>query len=325
MGPESGNDRKTNQGRALMDVTMVIFRPDREVLRLTIDSLGRVCGEFAKLWLLVSGSGEDREFVDGLVVNSKMAAQVVVRHRFDNLGFASGHNWLMDDAFASGADSVLVLNPDMCIERGSLQRLLSYADSDGQLALYGPSLRRLEAIGDETPQVDSMGIGWSATGRHWDVRQGRPWSIVEGRSSDVAGISGACLLVSRRVYSRIVGFTGWFFDDAFLAYREDAELGIRARRVGVGCRVVETEGFSHRRAVRGYRRGQELPDLLGARNRFIMAWRLGNGRPGCIPVVLCRDLLVILAARFVERSSWPGVASAFAIRRYIRYGRVRVR
>lgn len=308
-----------------MDITMVIFRPNREVLSLTIDSLGRVRGEFTRLWLLVSGSGGDREIVDDLVAGSKMAAQVVVRHRFDNLGFASGNNWLMEDAFASGASSVLVLNPDMCIEHGALSRLLAYADTDGQLALYGPSLRRLEAIGDETARFDSAGIGWSATGRHWDVRQGRPWSVVEGRISDVAGISGACLLVSRRVHSAIVASTGWFFDDAFLAYREDAELGIRARRLGVGCRVVETEGFWHRRTVRGYRRGQELPDLLGARNRFIMAWRLGIGRPGWIPMVLCRDLVVILAARFLERSSWPGVTSAFAIHRYIRYGRVRGR
>jgi GT2 family glycosyltransferase len=287
-----------------------------------MSSLGETRDEFRSIRLLVSGTLCELEDVRATVEAESLEGRVYITHRFDNVGFSSGHNMLLREAFNDGADYVLVLNPDLYVEAGALVRLVGYASTDGRFALYGPSLMRVETEEGKSQVVDSMGIGWSISGRHYDLRQGEPWLIQEGKITRVDGLTGACLLVSRVAFERIVNISGWFFDDLFLAYREDAELGIRATEIGVESRLVETGGFGHVRAVRGYRRGNQLPDLLGVRNRFLLRWRLGRSRPGVALVSTARDLVVLLAALVAERSSWPGVRSAFAIRRHVLYSRL---
>ncbi|QWT24881.1 hypothetical protein KPL76_05850 [Subtercola sp. PAMC28395] len=309
------------------DISMVLFRPGREDIVGTFRALGGVRSEFATLRLLVSGNEEQRQTVENLVRESDLTDRVHLTHRFDNLGFASGHNLLLRNAFSAGAKSVLVLNPDTTIKRGAITRLLSYVREDARCALYGPTLERIDP--DSIPRsekiTDTLGVMWTKTGRHLDIGQGEAWNITEGRIVERSGVSGACLLVTPCAYDEIVSRTGWFFDDLFLAYREDAELGIRAGLAGITSRVVAMEGFGHVRSVRGATRGKEIPDLLGVRNRFLILFRLRTDRPGNLPLSILRDATVILAAALVERSSWSGVKSAFAIRRFATNTRTRLR
>ncbi|PPF42407.1 hypothetical protein C5B85_16745 [Pseudoclavibacter sp. AY1F1] len=303
-----------------VDITMVLFRPEIDELGRTIASLAEISSEFDVLHVLLSGSNADRESVERLFEAAGLAARTRLTHRFDNLGFSTGHNVLLADAFSEGAGAALVLNPDMRVAVGSVVELARIAAGSVDDALYGPSLARVsnddESVGNAA-ETDSMGVGWSGDGRHFDIRQGEPFSIEPGRVQTVDGLTGACLFVPRGAYESIVEGSGWFFDDVFLAYREDAELGLRAKALGVESRLVHVEGFAHVRSVRGYARGRALPDLLGVRNRYVLKYRLGSLRPSSKGFAEVRDLLVAGATSTIERSSLPGLSSAKSIRRFV--------
>lgn len=298
-------------------ITMVLFRPQSEDLAPTLRSLAAVQSEFEQLNLLISGNAQEAALVGQLLREVGLDSVARIEHRYDNLGFADGHNSLLEAAWQDGADACLVLNPDMRLDPGAISELLTIAEKSGTLGLYGPSLARVDVESASVTQVaDSMGVTWTPDGRHFDRGQGDPFVVVPGRIDDVEGLTGACLLVTREAYARIKETTGWFFDSVFLAYREDAELGIRARIAGVPSKLVHVAGFGHVRTVRGYSRGRALPDLLGVRNRFILRDRLGAARPSRFPIALIRDAIVAVAARTIERSSLEGLESAQRIHRF---------
>lgn len=294
---------------------MVLYRPRWDELEPTLRALASCRSEFELIWFLVSGTNSERDALKDLLRRVDLSESSRVVHRYDNLGFASGHNLLLRQAFAAGAGSGLVLNPDVIVAPGALSALRCDADGCGPEALVGPTL---SAVGNGGKVFDSLGIRWSRTGRHFDARQGDTWSIQPGRMQSADGITGACLLVSRQAHDLLTAMTGNFFDDAFLAYREDAELGVRARAIGIPSWVAQIEGFSHPRHVKGFERGKALPDLLGVRNRFLMRFKLGRLRPGVAPLVLARDVLVVAGVLATERSSVPGMLEAWRLRRTLR-------
>jgi GT2 family glycosyltransferase len=235
----------------------------------------------------------------------------------ENLGFSGGQNRLVERAFAVGADGVVVHNPDLVLEEGAVPALAAAARALGTPALLGPLLELadpLTYVGEGT--VDSCGIRWTWSGRHLDDRQGSP---LPGSGSAaflrVAGISGACLLVTRAAFEALVSRTGELFDTDFLAFREDAELGFRAALVGVPSYVVPAARGRHARANRGTTRGRDSAiDRLGVRNRFLIAFKYGRRRPGGLIGPLGRDLVVVLGVLMRERSSLPGLAEAWRLR-----------
>jgi GT2 family glycosyltransferase len=175
-----------------------------------------------------------------------------------------------------------------------------------------------------TGRIDSAGIGWTLTGRHLDLLQGAALSAAPQGETTRSGLTGACLLVTRGAYERLVGSTGELFDEDFFAYREDAELGVRAGLIGVRSVLVPQARALHGRALRGTTRGgSALIDRLGVRNRLLLLFKLGHHRPGFTPAALARDLVVIAAAATVERSSWPGVTQAWALHTTMRAKRRR--
>lgn len=300
----------------MIDITIVLFRPRWDEVMSTLANLAAVSDEYETLRILVSGRTADHEKLADALATYGLADSSDVVYRWDNLGFASGHNLLLSRAFRGDAAAVLVLNPDVEIASGAITKLAEVSSQKCLTSLVGPALR---SVSDGRPVVDSMGVYWTADGRHFDRGQGEPWPESLGGCDDVDGLTGACLLASRAVYDRLLLETGSFFDDAFLAYREDAELGIRAREIGISSVVFSIEGFFHERHVKGASRGRPLPDLLGVRNRFLLRWKLGAARPGLPLLPTFRDLTVAVAVAVVERRSLAGLYSAWAIRRSTKY------
>jgi len=308
----------------VLDISLVIYKPDLDDLKRTLSSLARCTTEFGRLRLLVSGPSSLHRTIGGLLVESGLEEQASMTCRFDNLGFASGHNLLIGESFANGAEFCLILNPDVQVEPGALSSLCASVETASEPALWAPALRRIEsgASSMKSDVVDSLGISWSATGRHYDIAQGDTMPPLNGELQEVQGVTGACMLVSQDAFDAICRLTGYFFDDLFLAYREDAELCIRASVVGVTSKIIMIKGFAHVRSVRGFQRGKRIPDLLGVRNRFLIRFRLGGHRPGNAVLAQLRDLLVIVGVVLRERSSLPGLMEAVSIRRFTRFSSV---
>jgi GT2 family glycosyltransferase len=237
----------------------------------------------------------------------------------ENQGFSAAHNAALQTAFASGQDAVVVHNPDLMLAPNAVAEM---AAAGGRLpvALLGPALELADPDSmAATGLADTVGIRWTSGGRHLDDEQGRPFPDLPPDPVRVDGISGACLFVSRAAYDLIVAASGEFFDEDFIAYREDAELAYRSALLGVHSYLVPSARGLHVRRLRGTARGVDSElDRLGVRNRFLIAAKYGRRRPGGPVGPWLRDLVVLGGVVARERSSWSGVVDAWRLRKSMR-------
>lgn len=292
--------------------SVVLFHPDLTTLRLTLSALAT--------WphgaVLVHVNEPTSEVVASL---RELLPNAITSTSDENLGFSGAHNRLLATAFAGGADAVVVHNPDLILDAGAVAALsTTSARYDGR-ALLGPALQLAGRAMAPEGRIDTVGIVWTASGRHLDKDQGRAWPPDSQDAAAVAGISGACLYVPRPAYQAIVDVGGEFFDEDFVAYREDAELGFRAALLGIPSVLVPSATGLHGRSLRGTARGRSaLIDRLGVRNRFLIAFKYGRNRPGRLGAALVRDVAVVLGVLLRERTSIGGLREAWRLRGHMR-------
>jgi GT2 family glycosyltransferase len=224
----------------------------------------------------------------------------------ENVGFAEGMNRGIE---ASSGRYVLALNPD-CRLMPDFAAVLS-ARLDARPDAGSASGRILRAEGPElaaADRLDTTGLYFTATGRHFDRDSGAPAagrSLAEG---EVFGTSGAAGFYRRTALEAARISTG-FFDADFFLYREDADLAWRLQRLGWRCLYVPAAVASHRRKNLPERRKSmsAVANLHSVKNRFLL--RINNETAGhfvkTLVPTLARDLVVIGACLTVERSSLP--------------------
>ena len=174
----------------------------------------------------------------------------------------------------------------------------------------GSATGRLLRLDDEGI-IDSTGIVMTPDQRHLDRGGGEP---ATGRflagPEPIFGPSGAVALY-RRAMLEDIAYRGEYFDRAFFAYREDADLAWRAQWRGWASLYVPAAIAWHRRRVTPERRSALPAEInrYSVRNRFLLrvknqsfglAWRFAL--PG-----LRRDALVVGYVLLREWSSIPGL------------------
>ncbi len=221
-----------------------------------------------------------------------------------NRGFADGHNKLIS---ASTGAYYLCLNPDAVLEPGYVGRLVEALEANPSAGSATGRLLRL----DDDSVIDSTGIVMTPDQRHLDRGAGESAS---GRYLDgpepIFGPSGAVALY-RRAMLEDVAFRGEYFDSAFFAYREDADLAWRAQWRGWTSLYVPAAVARHRRRVTPERRSALPAEInrYSVRNRFLL--RLKNQSFGlawrfAVPA-LRRDALVVGYVLAREWTSIPGL------------------
>jgi GT2 family glycosyltransferase len=234
----------------------------------------------------------------------------------ENVGFAEGMNRGID---ASSGRYVLALNPDCrlmpdfaAVLSGRLDARADAGSASGRvLRGEGPALAA-------TDRLDTTGLYFTATGRHFDRDSGAPAagrSLAEG---EVFGTSGAAGFYRRAALETARISTG-FFDADFFLYREDADLAWRLQRLGWKCLYAPGAVAYHRRKNLPERRRlmSAVANLHSVKNRFLL--RINNETPGhlvrTLVPTLARDLVVIGACLTVERSSLPAFSWLWQNRR----------
>ncbi|MBN8547753.1 MAG: glycosyltransferase family 2 protein [Deltaproteobacteria bacterium] len=275
------------------------------------------------------------------VLETEFGGKVEIHPNTANLGFCGGHNQGVRAFLDSSAAFLLILNPDVRLERDSLRKLASSLASDSRAGMACARLMRSDAqLNPVDPAVfDSAGIVMTPSLRHFDRGSGEVDSGQYRTREYVFGGTGACLLLKREcvldllveegdrasalfsLYPQLRDFPAQrapLFDEAFFAYREDADLAWRAELFGWKCIYEPLAVAYHKRVVLPERRS-ELPDelnKLGVRNRFLLQlnnFTLGLGLRCLLEGLLIRNLLVILGVLLRERSSLSGLAEAFAL------------
>jgi GT2 family glycosyltransferase len=137
-----------------------------------------------------------------------------------NVGFARSCN--DGAAVASGSDYLLFLNNDTVSRSPWIDTLIRYADAHPKAAIVGAKL----LYDDGT--IQHAGVRFSSSGDavhvHRTFPAGHP---AVGKSGPLQAVTGAVMLVRRRVFADIGGF-----DEGFLNSFEDIDLCFQARERG---------------------------------------------------------------------------------------------
>jgi N-acetylglucosaminyl-diphospho-decaprenol L-rhamnosyltransferase len=148
-----------------------------------------------------------------------------------------GYGGAMNRGVASldpAIDAVLISNPDVVVQPGTISRLLEVLTSSDAIGAVGP--RVLNSDGSTYPSARALpslrsGIGHALFGEIWPKN---PWSASYrvdlsdvNATRDAGWLSGSCLLVRRSAFEAIGGF-----DEGFFMYFEDVDLGRRLHEDG---------------------------------------------------------------------------------------------
>ena len=167
-----------------------------------------------------------------------------------NVGYGAGANIGLH---ASTSQWVVVANPDLVWEPGSLDSLIDAGLREPRAGSLGPAL--LNSDGTVYPSARAIpslrqGVGHALFGRIW---QDNPWSKEYRRAHEHASdqertagwLSGACLLLRRSALDEV-----GTFDESYFMFFEDLDLGERLRDAGwlnlyvPAARVTHVQGVS---------------------------------------------------------------------------------
>jgi len=215
-----------------------------------------------------------------------------VRHP-RNIGFGQGHNRVLAGV---EADFLLLLNPDVELPRGGLDRLVDYLDRHPECGSVAPVLA-------DGPDGKLGGYGMAYPGQNLLPRS---WRDLPGK---IAMLQGACMLVRTGLLRQLGGF-----DQRFFLYAEDVDLSLRIRRAGytLGCEssVVARHMGGHSE------RGRSAQSVARRKYAALLQFYDKNYPRNAVNRMLTRDLLRF-CFRWLVRSMMPGKASGEKASEYL--------
>ena len=147
-----------------------------------------------------------------------------------NLGYGRAAN---AGVAATDTEFVVVANPDVAWEPGSLDAMLAAAARRPRGASFGPLIHTPEGVvypsARDLPSL-GRGIGHALFGWWWPAN---PWTAAYRRERGnpverpAGWLSGSCLLLRRAAFDLVGGF-----DPGYFMYFEDIDLGDRLGRAG---------------------------------------------------------------------------------------------
>jgi N-acetylglucosaminyl-diphospho-decaprenol L-rhamnosyltransferase len=146
-----------------------------------------------------------------------------------NVGLAAAIN---QGAAATGAEWILVANPDTQLAPGSIAALVDTASADPRIGMIGPRIARLDGTpypsGRRFPSL-SVGIAHALLGGIWPGNPAtrRYFGTPVTEASDVDWISGCCMLFRRKAFEAVGGF-----DDRYFLYFEETKMALDMHRGG---------------------------------------------------------------------------------------------
>jgi GT2 family glycosyltransferase len=334
-------------------VSLVLYnslqRHSEQALKRAITSVleQKISGTQQQLQILVidnASTDGGGEFIQ------KTFPQILLHKSPINLGFSGGHNLAVKQMLEADFEYLLMINPDLRLAQDCLSKMLECFSINPTIGAVTPKIIQADLALEPLPDnlIDAAGMEITKDLRHFDRGSGQSAEYYNS-SEFVFGGTGACLLLRRnfiedlllptlrrnndlnKVYSGLADDSRpQLLDEAFLAYREDADLSWRAQLFGWQYFYCSDAVAFHRRVVRHDNRSEISPELnaLGVKNRFllqvnnlgveVLAKCLWRG-------VIFRNIVVLAAVLITERSSLSAILSflrllprALEVRSYVR-------
>jgi GT2 family glycosyltransferase len=243
---------------------VVLCHDQVELTRVCIESVRECTAGSYEIIVVDNGSTDGtRAYLE----REKRRGIRVVRHD-RNLGYGAGNN---AGIARSRGRYVVLLNNDVVVTPGWLDRLVRVVESDPRIGLVGP-------VTNNVSGVQRLGEGHYSTLRGLLLWSRLIARLGAGRTQDVKRLVGFCLLIRREVVQSLSS-RGRLFDESFgLGNYEDDDLCLRASLAGWRL-VVALDCFVHHEGSRTYQALGVLDRLLAEnRERFRRKWgALGDG------------------------------------------------
>lgn len=214
-----------------------------------------------------------------------------------NPGYGSGMNAGVR-LLPPSVEWIVIANPDVVFEPGSIDRLRTAAALDPTIGAVGPAV--VNEDGTVYPSARSIpsirtGIGHALFANVWPsnpwTRRYRQETTGDPVARDTGWLSGSCILFPRAVYEQLGGF-----DEGYFMYFEDVDFGYRLGRAGWRSRYEPAARVSH---LGAHSTVTESDRMVRAHHESARRF-LGTRYPG--PARL--PLRVILSAGLRLRSWW---------------------
>lgn len=232
---------------AMLGIVVVTFSPG-DCLRVMLDSIPASYSGQVRVILADNGS------TDGSVEAAAHRPGVTLLPTGGNIGYGAAAN-VGARALDPDIEWLVIANPDVALEAGSIDALLETAGRYPEGGAFGPVITTSDGIvypsARHLPSLGA-GIGHGLLGWCWPTN---PWTR-RYRQDDAAPterpagwLSGSLLLLRRRAFDDVGGF-----DPGYFMYFEDVDLGDRLARAGwasIYCptaRVVHSGGHATERA-----------------------------------------------------------------------------
>lgn len=178
-----------------------------------------------------------------------------------NLGYTGGNNVGIKKALRSGADYILILNPDTLIKKDAISILLNEGKQNLDVGIFAPKI----LLPDKKTLWYAGGIFdmSNVLGGHRGVNEKDQGQYEEITETDYA--TGAAMFIRKTVFGSI----GLFDEDYFLYY-EDSDFCLRARNKGFKIMYIPRAIVYHKNA-HSTGLGSPLQDYFITRNRMLFA------------------------------------------------------
>lgn len=284
-----------------VSVSILNFNGKKNTLEC-IESLKKIDSSKFNLNIIVvdNGSIEDFFLKGGKWGNTNLE---IIRNE-KNLGFSGGQNVGIKHALKNGADCVLILNNDTYVDKNFLDELLRVSQSYETSGILVPKIYfapHFEFHKNKYTQEEQGRVFWYAGGKmDWDNVIGHHRGVDEVDKGQYEKIeetelaTGCCMLIKKEVLEDI-----GLFDDKFYLYYEDADLSMRASRIGFKIFYVPSSIIWHKNAGSAGGSGSKLQDYYITRNRLLFGMRYAPIRAR---IALFKESLKILSTgRYWQR------------------------
>lgn len=235
-----------SMGQASVVTAVTVNYNAGKTLRELVGSLAAEA-DFASIIVVDNASSDGSQGFLGAQVGDP---RVLLIQNSENRGFAAACN---QGAALADTPYILFINPDCRIEREALERLISSMEARADAGMAGPLI--LNADGSEQrgcrrylpdprralmrilhldrPGADGRVAGFDLTG-----------TPLPPAPIEVEAISGACMLVRRKVFTRV---GGW--DEGYFLHCEDLDICMRFARAGSKVVFVPEAVVTHLQGV----------------------------------------------------------------------------
>ena len=189
-------------------------------------------------------------------------------HNTENVGYSAGHN---RGIRMSDGDYVLVLNPDVVLQRDCIGYLVEAIERDERAGAAMGKLYTWGSRQEASPVFDSVGVYIRKNRRTLDRGQGEADVGQYDEVRECFGASGAVGLY-RRAMLEDVRLGDEYFDEDFFAYREEVDLAWRSRLLGWTC-VFEPRAVGYHDRTYTPRTRSSMPGHLRRhmlKNRYLL-------------------------------------------------------